>query len=133
MKKKNSKGQIIEELDPPFPPLEKVEPNHPPLGKVEPNPPLVKVQALQNCLVGLAPHPPLLPSRRLLQKVEQNCMEGLALRSAEPFPKVEGLAPPFPKVEKVEDKEILDWCERYLAAKKNNLYNLYDLYKFYKS
>jgi hypothetical protein len=29
MKKKNSKGQIIEELDSPFPPLEKVEPNPP--------------------------------------------------------------------------------------------------------
>ena len=110
MYKKNSKGQIIEELDPP---LEKVEPNPLPLGKVlqseEPNPPdnfaplFVKVD-------------------KVLQSEELNCnnIVGLALRSAEPFLKV-------------EDKEILDWCERYLAAKKNNLYTLYDLYKFYKS
>ena len=50
-----------------------------------------------------------------------------------PLEKVEPNPLPFLKVEKVEDKEILDWCERYLAAKKNNLYTLYDLYKFYKS
>jgi hypothetical protein len=55
---------------------------------------------------------------KVLQSEELNCNN------------IVGLAPPFPKV---EDKEILDWCERYLAAKKNNLYNLYDLYKFYKS
>ena len=92
MKKKNSKGQIIEELDPP---LEKVEPNPPDNFA----PLFVKVD-------------------KVLQSEELNCNN------------IVGLAPPFPKV---EDKEILDWCERYLAAKKNNLYNLYDLYKFYKS
>ena len=118
MKKKNSKGQIIEELDPP---LEKVEPNPPdnfaplfvkvvPKGEaedVEPN--------QQDNFATPVPSPKV---DKVLQSEELNCNN------------IVGLAPPFLKV---EDKEILDWCERYLAAKKNNLYTLYDLYKFYKS
>jgi len=66
--------------------------------------------------------------------VEPNPSLGKVLQSEEPnqqdnFAPLFATPVPFPKV----DKEILDWCERYLAAKKNNLYTLYDLYKFYKS
>jgi hypothetical protein len=82
--------------------LGKVEPN-PPLKKVEPNPPLKKVEPNQP-LKKVEPNPPL-------KKVEPNSNKQYQTRKyknitlyfyiclAQPFLKVEDLAPPFSKVE----------------------------------